>query len=103
MSAIATPFTQQREALVKANRVRTTRHHWKRDVAHGADPFPVLLDPPPIFEGMGLLDALLAIPRVGPTKAEHMMKMLRVGPTKTVGELTDRQRASLVSMLARFR
>jgi hypothetical protein len=44
-------------------------------------------------------DLLLAVPKIGPVRAGRLLGTARVRQTKTIGSLTDRQRADLIRLL----
>jgi hypothetical protein len=93
---------QRMEALGKANRHRVIRAAWKKQAKRGEVSVPQLvLEPPPEFESMKVFDAVLAAPKYGRVKANNLLKVARVSQSKTVGGLSERQRAELVSMLPR--
>lgn len=96
MEAAAPPrsLQQRMEALRRANEVRTRRARLKKDVKAGeVDPGSVLDDP--AYATMKLIDLLLAVPKVGRTKANRVLVMNRISPSKTLGGLSDRQRGAL--------
>ncbi|MGP0047321.1 MAG: integration host factor, partial [Solirubrobacteraceae bacterium] len=55
----------------------------------------LLLDPPAFVQTANVFDMLLALPKVGRVKATKIMNSCRVSPNKTLGGLSDRQRAEL--------
>jgi hypothetical protein len=95
-------LTQRMEALAKANRSRSARKDWKREVKHeGRDPTPVIRRPPPEFESMKVYAALLAVPKVGRVKAHGILDCARISPSKTLAGISDRQRGELLGLLQR--
>jgi hypothetical protein len=48
-----------------------------------------------------VFDLLVAVPKIGPVKAGRLLSVARISPTKTVGELTERQRTRLIELLSR--
>jgi hypothetical protein len=46
-------------------------------------------------------DMILAVPKYGRLKANKILSQCRISPSKTIGGLSERQRAELVSMLRR--
>lgn len=93
---------QRRAALKWANEIRSARAAWKKDVKAGRrDPMPFLIEPPSEFETMKIYAALLAMPKIGRTKAQTILRITRVSPAKTLGGMTARQRAEVVSMVPR--
>lgn len=102
MQAPERTHLQRMSALGRANDVRTTRAALKRDIKAGRASVPdLLLDPPWYVETMKVIDLLLAVQSVGRTKAGKVLKLCHASMSKTVGGLSDRQRAELVSALRR--
>jgi hypothetical protein len=48
-----------------------------------------------------VFDLLVAVPKIGPAKASRLLTIARVSPSKTVGSLSERQRAYLIDLLSR--
>ena len=48
-----------------------------------------------------VFDLLVAVPKIGPVKAAHLLSIARISPSKTVGDLSERQRACLIELLSR--
>ena len=95
-------LTQRREALEKANIVRTRRATLKNDLKAGrASIRGVLLDPPEYIETAKVFDMLLAVPKYGRVKVNRLLKHCRISPSKTIGGLSQRQRDDLISFLHR--
>jgi hypothetical protein len=95
-------LTQRLEALQHANEVRTKRAALKRDLKAGrASIHVLLLNPPEYLETAKVFDLLLAIPKYGRVKVNKILQVCRISPSKTVGGLSKRQRADLISMLRR--
>lgn len=93
-------LTQRRDALGKANLIRTTRAEMKRDVkARRREVTALILDPPWWLESMKVFDLLMASPKIGRVKANKILGFARVAPSKQVGGLSERQRTELVSLL----
>jgi hypothetical protein len=93
---------QRMDALQVANEVRTLRANLKRDLKAGrAKVVDYLIDPPEWIETMKVFDLLLALPKIGRTKANKFLALCRVSPAKTIGGMTERQRTELVSLLRR--
>lgn len=101
MSAVLDRTRDQRlDALEKANRTRVIRSHLKHDLKTGqVEAWPIIDDPGDELLTMHLYDLLLAVPRYGPHKATRLMVGVGVARGKTLGGLTDRQRAMLVDAL----
>lgn len=101
----ASPVVPQRmAALAAANRVRVARAELKHQVARGertaAD---VVRDPPWMAETMTIIELLMSQPCWGPSRSRKLLAS--VGPVgmcenKTLGSMTERQRAELAARLA---
>ena len=61
----------------------------------------LLLDPPDYVLTAKVFDMLLAVPKYGRVKANRILNMCRISPSKTIGGLSERQRAELVAQLRR--
>ncbi len=95
-------LTQRMDALERANKVRTERAKLKRDLKGGRESIHrLLLDPPEWVETAKVFDMLLAVPKYGRVKVNKILAQCRISPSKTIGGLSQRQRAELVSMLRR--
>jgi hypothetical protein len=93
---------QRLRALAKANEVRVARARLKRAVAAGRIELARLVaDPPSCVRTAKVRELLLVVPRIGPARADRLLGRCRIAHAKTVGGLTDRQRAELVELLAR--
>jgi hypothetical protein len=93
-------LNQRMDALQKANHIRTRRAQLKRDLkASRVSIHTLLLDPPEFLETAKVFDMLLAVPKYGRVKANKILQTCRISPSKTIGGLSDRQRAELVGML----
>jgi hypothetical protein len=92
MSTTAPPRStvQRMEALGRANEIRTKRAALKRDLKAGRASIHLLL-----------FDMLLAVRKYGRVKVDKVLRSCRISPSKTVGRLSERQRAELISMLRR--
>src|SRR5689334_25327702 len=103
--AVAAPersLTQRMEALQRANDIRTRRAQLKRDLKGGrVSIHQLLLEPPAYVETAKVFDMLLAVPKYGRVKVNKILQTCRISPSKTIGGLSERQRAELVSMLRR--
>jgi hypothetical protein len=87
---------QRLRALAKANQVRSARAHLKRELAHGnVQLTQVLADPPPCAASAKVRELLLAVPGIGPAKADRALAHCRIAATKTLAGLTHRQRTEL--------
>jgi hypothetical protein len=91
---------QRLGALAKANEVRSARAHLKHDLASGkTDLVRVLTDPPVCAQTAMVRDLLLSIPKVGPARIGRAFAQCQITDHKTVGALSDRQRAALIQLL----
>jgi hypothetical protein len=95
--------TQRREALGRANAIRSARANLKLELRSGARSLGEVLDDPPVW----LLTApvhglLLAIPRIGDFRARRLLTGARIGPTERVVDLGERQRGELIASLEAF-
>lgn len=89
-------------ALKYGNEIRVKRAELKRDLRAGRESVhDLLLDPPEWVETMKVLDVLLAVPKYGRVKVNKLLQICRISPAKTLGGLSVRQRAEIVSMLRR--
>lgn len=99
----ARSLEQRREALRKGNRIRGWRAELKRQIAAGEASLPeLILNPPADLETAKVRELLMAVPKVGPVKADAMLRSVRTIATKTFGGLTPRQREELVAELERY-
>ena len=90
------------KALNRANEIRTKRAQLKRDLKAGKVKVEqLLMDPPDWVESAKAFDMILAVPKYGRVKANKILTQCRISPSKTIGGLSERQRAELVSMLRR--
>jgi len=95
-------IAQRMDALKRANDVRTKRAQLKRDLKAGKVKVEqLLLDPPEWVESAKAFDMLLAVPKYGRVKANKVLAQCRISPSKTIGGLSERQRAELVELLRR--
>lgn len=95
-------LVQRMEALGRANEIRTKRATLKRDLKAGrASIHLLLMEPPEFIDTAKVFDILLAVPKYGRVKCNKVLQVCRISPSKTVGGLSERQRAELISMLRR--
>jgi hypothetical protein len=88
------------DALQRANVIRTRRAQLKKDLKAGRVSIHTLLNEPPEYvETAKVFDMLLAVPKYGRVKANKVLQQCRISPSKTIGGLSERQRAELVSLL----
>ncbi len=103
--AIAAPersLVQRMEALQRANDIRSRRAQLKRDLKAGRQPIAeLLLQPPEYLETAKVFDLLLAVPKYGRVKVNKILTQCRISPSKTIGGLSQRQRAELVDLMRR--
>jgi len=88
------------DALARANDIRSKRARLKRDLKAGRQSINgLLLDPPEYVETAKVCDMLLAVPKYGRVKVNKILVGCRISPSKTIGGLSERQRAELVKLL----
>jgi hypothetical protein len=93
---------QRMEALKRANDIRVRRAQLKKDLKDGRVQIEeILLDPPSWVETAKVFDMLMAVPKLGRVKAARLLNSCRISQSKTVGGLSERQRAELVSLFNR--
>ena len=93
-------LSQRMDALQRANDIRMKRAQLKRDLKAGRVRInQLLIAPPEYLETAKVIDFLLAVPKYGRVKANKVLNQCRISPSKTIGGLSERQRAELVSML----
>ena len=93
---------QRMEALRRANEIRVRRAQLKKDLKAGTTQIEdILRDPPAYVETAKVIDILMAVPKFGRVKAARFLNQCRISQSKTVGGLSERQRAELVSLLRR--
>ena len=85
-----------------ANEIRTKRAQLKKDLKAGRTKIDVLLLNPPEWLGSAkVFDIILAVPKYGRVKVNRILNQCRISPSKTIGGLSERQRAELVALLRR--
>jgi len=93
-------FKQRTDALARANEIRSQRAQLKRDLKAGRHSIhQMLLDPPEFLETAKVFDMRSCSPSRDRTWGP--LTHCRISPSKTIGDLSERQRAELVSMLHR--
>jgi hypothetical protein len=93
---------QRMEALRRANEIRVKRAKLKKDLKAGSVQIEsILRNPPAYVETAKVFDILMAVPKFGRVKAARFLNQCRISQSKTVGGLSDRQRAELVALLRR--
>ena len=91
---------QRREALLRANEVRSARKRLKEELRQGkVDLAPLLADYPSFLATARIGMLLQALPGYGPTKVGKLLSTSRISHSKTVAGLTPRQRHELVEAL----
>jgi hypothetical protein len=99
-SAPQRSLSQRMAALKRANEIRTKRAKLKRDLRAGrTNPQGLLLSPPEYVLTAKVSEMLLAVPKYGQVKVNKILAQCRISPSKTIGGLSPRQRAELVSYL----
>jgi S13-like protein len=93
---------QRMDALRRANDVRVRRAKLKKDLKEGRVRIQVILGSPPEYvETAKVIDILMAVPKFGRVKAARFLNTCRISQSKTVGGLSDRQRAELIDLFNR--
>jgi CheY-like chemotaxis protein len=91
-------------ALRHANQVRSARAKLKQDVREGNVRLEqILATDADYLASAEVFDLLVAVPNIGPVKAGRLITTARISPAKTAGELSKRQRDSLIELLTRYR
>jgi hypothetical protein len=89
-------------ALRQANQVRGQRAKLKHDLREGTDRLELILATDADYLASAeVFDLLVAVPKIGPVKAGRLLTIARVSACKTVGKLSERQRARLIELLSR--
>lgn len=87
---------QRMSALQDANKIRSARAaDKKRMKKRELDPRTILDNPPIYWETARVADLIRAIPGVGHTKVERMLRTLHISASKTLVGMTDNQRSRL--------
>ena len=93
---------QRMEALKRANDIRVRRAKLKKDLKEGRVRIQTILNNPPEYVSTAkVFDILMAVPKFGRVKAARFLNQCRISQSKTVGGLSDRQRAELVGLFDR--
>ncbi|HET7045860.1 MAG TPA: integration host factor, actinobacterial type [Gaiellaceae bacterium] len=93
---------QRMEALKRANDIRVKRAKLKKDLKTGRVQIEAILDDPPGYvETAKVFDMLMAVPKFGRVKAARFLNQCRISQSKTVGGLSERQRAELIGLFNR--
>ena len=90
------------DALKRANDIRVRRAKLKKDLKDGRAKIEKILENQPEYVSTAkVFDMLLAVPKFGRVKAARFLNQCRISQSKTVGGLSDRQRAELIGLLNR--
>ena|SRR5437762_8401527 len=93
---------QRMEALKRANDIRVRRAKLKKDLKTGSVRIEQILSNPPEFVSTAkVFDILMAVPKFGRVKASRFLNQCRISQSKTVGGLSERQRAELIGLFNR--
>ena len=91
---------QRLNALSRANEVRSRRAALKAALKRGeVNICDILMAPPDFMLTAKVMDLLMAAPKRGKIKSARIMEQCRISPSKTVGGLSERQRAALLDYL----
>ena len=102
-AAVPADHEQRMRALRRANEIRSARAKLKRDLQAGkAQIEKLLLDPPDYVLSAKAFDAVSRCQKYGRVKANKILTQCRISPSKTIGGLSERQRAELVQFLRRW-
>ena len=102
VQAPARSLDQRMEALKRANDIRVKRAQLKKDLKAGRVQIESILDDPPEYvETAKVFDMLMAVPKFGRVKAARFLNQCRISQSKTVGGLSERQRAELIGLFNR--
>ena len=93
---------QRMDALRRANEIRVRRARVKKDLKAGRVHIESILERPPVYvETAKVFDMLMAVPKFGRVKAARLLNQCRISQSKTVGGLSERQRAELIGLFNR--
>jgi hypothetical protein len=93
-------LTSEAARWSRANKIRVARAQLKKELRKGNIPLgPILAAPPEHVSTAKVVDLLVALPKVGPAKAARLLNKARISQTKTVGDLSPRQRIQLIELL----
>ena len=94
------PARQRRDALGRADHIRSQRARLKAGLKSGrVSVHRFLLDPPDYLLTAKVADLLMAMPKFGRVKVNKLLNQCRISPSKTVGGLSPRQRLDLLRLL----
>jgi hypothetical protein len=93
-------MSQHLEALERANEIRSARAALKREIhEHPSGLLKVLRTPPEWLRAERVGRLLRYAPGLGPQRTRNILASIPVGEMRTVGNLTDRERAALLFKL----
>lgn len=98
MSVPALDDDARRRALTNASEARRLRAAWKASITSGGATIGQLLDAAdgdPVLAGMRVVDALGALPGVGPRGVERLLERCAIAPSRRLRGLGPRQRELL--------
>ncbi len=99
-ATVAPGGPQYMRALERANKVRLARAELKRRVAIGEiHVAEVILECPWEAHSMAVSDLLVSQRRWGQTRCRKFLAQVPMSEKKTIGSMTQRQRAALAAML----
>ena len=88
-------------ALRQANQVRSLRAKLKQDLREGTVRLEqILATGADYLASAEVFDLLVAVPKIGPVTAAHLLTIARISPSKTFGGLSERQSARLIELLS---
>ena len=94
------PPERRMTALRQANEVRGRRAELKRQLREGAVRLEeVIAAPADYLATAEVFDLLVAAPKIGPAKAARLLTRARVSQSKTICQLSERQRGRLIELL----
>jgi hypothetical protein len=93
---------QRMDALRRANEIRVRRAKLKKDLKDGRVRIEqILRNPPEYVSTAKVFDMLMSVPKFGRVKAGRFLNQCRISQSKTVGGLSERQRAELIGLFNR--
>ena len=89
---------QRLEALQRANQIRASQAHLKKNLKAGNVQITNILAQPPSYATNLPVETLLrALPGYGPARVTRLLTKTRISASKRLGGLTGRQRAELIN------
>jgi S13-like protein len=103
LSVASTRLLERRMiALRQANEVRTARAKLKQELREGKVRLEqILATRADYLASAEVFDLLVAVPKIGPVKAGRLLTIARISPSKSLGDLSERQRVRLIELLSR--